>query len=53
MSPEMSIQPVEILLVEDNLGDARLAMESFKDAKVKNNIFWVKDGVEAITYWTI
>ncbi|MFB3895170.1 MAG: response regulator [bacterium] len=43
-------KPIEILLVEDNPGDARLAMEALKDAKVKNNISWVKDGVEAIEY---
>lgn len=41
---------VEILLVEDNPGDARLAMEALKDAKVKNNLHWVKDGVEAIAF---
>jgi CheY-like chemotaxis protein len=43
-------QPVEILLVEDNPGDARLAMEALKDAKVRNNLSWVKDGVEAMAF---
>lgn len=42
--------PVEILLVEDNPGDARLAMEVLKDAKVRNNLHWTKDGVEALAY---
>jgi len=41
---------VEILLVEDNPGDARLATEALKDAKVKNNLHWVKDGVEAMAF---
>ncbi len=41
---------VEILLVEDNPGDARLAMEALKDAKVRNNLHWVEDGVEAMNF---
>ena len=41
---------VEILLVEDNPGDARLAKEALKDAKVRNNLHWVEDGVEAMTF---
>jgi CheY-like chemotaxis protein len=41
---------VEILLVEDNAGDARLALEAVREAKVKNNLNWVKDGVEALAY---
>ena len=44
------MKPVELLLVEDNPGDARLAMEALKDAKVNNNLSWVKDGVEAMTF---
>ena len=43
-------EPVEILLVEDNPGDARLAMEALKDAKVRNKLHWVKDGVEAMAF---
>ncbi|MCJ7621179.1 MAG: response regulator [Anaerolineae bacterium] len=42
--------PVEILLVEDNPGDARLAMEALKDAKVRNKLHWVKDGVQAMEF---
>jgi chemotaxis family two-component system response regulator Rcp1 len=44
------IKPVEILLVEDNPGDARLAKEALKDAKVLNTMNWVQDGVEALEY---
>ena len=29
---------IEILLVEDNPGDARLIQEAFKDGKIKNNL---------------
>jgi chemotaxis family two-component system response regulator Rcp1 len=42
--------PVEILLVEDNPGDARLAIEALKEAKVRNKLHWVKDGVEAMEF---
>ena len=41
---------IEILLVEDNEGDARLAIEALRDAKVRNNLSWVKDGIEALQY---
>jgi len=50
MSGQAMGRPIEILLVEDNEGDARLAREALKDAKVQNNITWVKDGVEALEY---
>jgi chemotaxis family two-component system response regulator Rcp1 len=43
-------EPIEILLVEDNPGDARLAMEALKDAKVRNELHWVKDGVQAMEF---
>jgi CheY-like chemotaxis protein len=41
---------IDILLVEDNLGDARLAIEALKDSKVKNKIFHVEDGVKAMAF---
>ena len=43
-------EPVEILLVEDNVTDARLAEETLKDSKVKNRLYHVKDGVEAMQF---
>ena len=42
--------PIEILLVEDNPGDARLAMEALKDTKLSNNLYIVEDGVEAMDF---
>ena len=42
--------PVRILLVEDNPGDARLAQEALKDSKVTNKLFHVEDGVEAMAF---
>ncbi len=43
-------EPIEILLVEDNPGDARLAVEALKDSKIHNNLYHVKDGVEAMRF---
>jgi two-component system, chemotaxis family, response regulator Rcp1 len=42
--------PVEILLVEDNVGDVRLTQEALKEGKVYNNLHWAKDGVEALQF---
>lgn len=42
-------KPIEILLVEDNAGDARLAQEALRDARVRNHLTWVPDGVDALT----
>jgi len=42
--------PVEILLVEDNEGDARLAQEALRDSKIINNVSVVEDGVEAMAF---
>ena len=43
-------KPVEILLIEDNMGDVRLTQEAFKDSKILNHINFVRDGIEAIAY---
>ena len=43
-------EPVEILLVEDNPGDYRLTQEALKEGKVFNNLYWAKDGVEALDF---
>ena len=43
-------RPVEILLVEDNPGDVRLAEEALRDAKMSNNLNVASDGVEALAY---
>jgi len=42
--------PIEILLVEDNPGDVRLAREAFRDAKISNRIHTVCDGAEAMAF---
>ena len=48
--PANTTRPIEILLIEDNAGDARLAREALRDAKVANNLSWVPDGVEALAF---
>jgi two-component system, chemotaxis family, response regulator Rcp1 len=42
--------PIQILLVEDNPGDARLTREALRDAKVRNDLHVVLDGVEALAF---
>ena len=41
---------INILLVEDNPGDARLAQEALKENKVANTLHWVDDGVKALEF---
>lgn len=43
-------QAVEILLVEDNPTDAELCIRSLKKSNLANNLFWVKDGAEALDF---
>lgn len=43
-------RPVEILLVEDNPGDARLTREALREAKMRNNLSVVGDGIEALAF---
>ena len=42
--------PIEILLVEDNPGDARLTREALRDAKVRNRLHVAADGVDALAF---
>jgi chemotaxis family two-component system response regulator Rcp1 len=43
-------RPIQILLVEDSPGDVRLAQEALKDAKVRNDLHVVGNGVEALAF---
>jgi len=43
-------QGIEVLLVEDNPGDVRLTKEALKEAKVRNNLHVVEDGVAALRF---
>jgi two-component system, chemotaxis family, response regulator Rcp1 len=50
MSVNTASVPVEILLVEDNPGDARLAREGLNECKIPNNLHVVEDGVKAMAF---
>lgn len=43
-------KPVDILLIEDNPGDARLAKEALFESKIKNNLYIVEDGEQALNF---
>ncbi len=45
-----SLQPVEILLVEDNSGDAELTQDAFEQAKVPNRMHVARNGNEALDF---
>ena len=44
------VKVVEILLIEDSPGDVRLTIEALKEAKIKNNLSVVQDGVDAMEF---
>jgi CheY-like chemotaxis protein len=41
---------VELLLIEDSEPDVRLTIEALKEAKVRNRLWVVEDGVEAMEF---
>jgi len=50
MENSQNYSEVEILLVEDNPNDAELVTRVFKEKNLANNLYWVKDGEEALEY---
>lgn len=50
MTPDMKIQPVEILLVEDNPVDVMMTREAFTSGRVCNNLHVAEDGEEAMDF---
>lgn len=50
MSAETSKQVVDILLVEDRMEDAELALMALKKYDLVNSIEWMRDGEEALEY---
>lgn len=42
--------PIEVLLVEDSPGDARLTQEAFRDANPEIHLHLTADGVEAMAF---
>ena len=43
-------RPMEVLLVEDNLDDARLAIEALRRGDIKHRLTLVRDGEEALEF---
>jgi len=52
MMQETIGRPMEILLIEDNLSDARLAIESLRDGQIKHRLTLICDGEEAVEFLT-
>ena len=50
MGDDLVTKPIDILLVDDNPGDIRLMVETFKEGKLLNNLHVVEDGMEAIAF---
>lgn len=50
MKQQDNSKVVDILLVEDNEGDARLALEAMRDSKIRNKMHHVSDGEEAMAF---
>ncbi|MEI8233983.1 MAG: response regulator [Verrucomicrobiota bacterium] len=48
--PPLAGKPIEILLVEDEPGDAYLTIEALKDAKILNRVHLAEDGIEAMAF---
>src|SRR5687768_10858367 len=48
--PAAEVQPIEVLLVEDDPGDVQLTREAFEEHKVRNRLTVVVDGVDALAY---
>ena len=47
---ESTLQPIEILLVEDNEGDVELTREALAEAKVSNHLHVAEDGLAALRF---
>lgn len=45
------MNPLNILLIEDNEGDIFLTLEAFEESKILNRITVIKDGKSAISYF--
>jgi CheY-like chemotaxis protein len=44
------VRPIEILLVEDSPSDVEFTVEALKEAKVRNHLSLVEDGVQAMEF---
>ena len=50
MNASFQVAPIDILLIEDNPGDVRLAREALQESKIQNDVHVVTDGRQAIAF---
>jgi CheY-like chemotaxis protein len=50
MSTPQLLEPIDVLLVEDDPGDTLMIREAFADNKVRNTLTCVTDGVQAMQF---
>jgi len=50
MLKSVRTEPIEILLVEDDHGDAKRTIDALKSGRLRNRITHVEDGIEAMAY---
>ena len=50
MTVESQPRAIDILLIEDNPGDIRLTQEILKESKIRNQIFVVDNGADAMAF---
>ena len=48
MTVSVSPKVIEVLLVEDNIGDVRLTQEALKEGRLLVNLTVARDGIEAM-----
>jgi two-component system, chemotaxis family, response regulator Rcp1 len=46
----MDARPLEILLVEDNVGDVQLTREAMREGRLRGRLHGAEDGVEALRF---
>jgi two-component system, chemotaxis family, response regulator Rcp1 len=46
----MSVKPIDLLLIEENPADIRLAQETLKDYRLQNSLHVVRDGEAALQF---
>ena len=47
---DLNDKPIDILFAEDNEADIKITLRAFAKGKIKNNIFIVRDGQEALDF---
>jgi CheY-like chemotaxis protein len=46
----VTVQPIEVLLVEDDPGDILMTQEAFQEQRIVNRLHVARDGVEALEF---